>query len=256
MVDRGHHIRCAKPKRAFTLVELLVVIVVILLLASMATPFMGAAIEQARQVDCRGRLRNLHTAAASHASENQTLVPLVHKGDFSSAGEILKSGGEFVGKYMDQSWEVSDKSYANMLSDDNVFQCPSALDNWDYHPKKTSTNYRLTGFALDLGGSWNSSRPSELPALYPSMMAIGGTVQDSRGKHPAGRVCMAMDWMRSGSDLLRLERFARSGRTRTGHVRRALDLRDLAMKQERGYQLCGVAVGRWVGAGVVAESPS
>jgi prepilin-type N-terminal cleavage/methylation domain-containing protein len=195
MVNRGHHIRCAKPKRAFTLVELLVVIVVILLLASMVTPFMGAAIEQARQVDCRGRLRNLHTAAASYASENRTLVPLVHKGDFSSAGEILKSGGEFVGKYMDQSWEVFDKSYANMLSDDNVFQCPSALDNWDYHPKKTSTNYRLTGFALDLGGSWNSSRPSDLPALYPSMMAIGGTVQDSRGKHPAGRVCMAMDWI-------------------------------------------------------------
>jgi hypothetical protein len=27
------------------------------------------------------------------------------------------------------------------------------------------------------------------------MMVIGGTVQDSRKKHPSGQVCMAMDWI-------------------------------------------------------------
>jgi len=195
MVNRDHYACCAEPGRAFTLVELLVVIVVILLLASIVTPYFGTARELARQVDCRSRLRGLHTAAASYASENRSLVPLVHKGDFSAAGEILKSGGEFAGKYMAQSWTVSDKFYANMLTDDNVFQCPSALDNRDYHPKKLGTNYRLTGFGLDLGGAWNSSRPSGLPALHPSMAMIGGTVQDSGRKHPPGQVSMAMDWI-------------------------------------------------------------
>ena len=195
MASRGHHACCAESGRAFTLVELLVVIVVISLLASIVTPYLQIAREYARQGDCRARLRNLRTAGAAYASENRNLVPLIHKGDFSAAGEILKSGGAFAGEFMEQNWRVSDKFYANMLKDDNVFQCPSALDNWDYYPKKRGTNYRLTGFALDLGGAWNPSRPPGLPALYPSMMVIGGTVQDSSRNHPPGQVCMAMDWI-------------------------------------------------------------
>ena len=195
MASRGHYDCCHESGRAFTLVELLIVIVIIVLLASIITPYLQIAREYARQSDCRARLRNLRTAAAAYAGENHNLVPLVHKGDFSAAGEILKSGGEFARNFMGQSWRVSDKSYANMLKEDNVFQCPSALENWDYHPKKLGTNYRLTGFALDLGGAWNPKRPRELPALHPSMMVIGGTVQDSGKKHPPGQVCMAMDWI-------------------------------------------------------------
>ena len=200
MADRVNY---AETKGAFTLVELLVVIVIVMLLAVIVAPAFETAREQARRSNCRSRLKGLHEAAASYASNNRTLAPLVHKGDFSMTGEILRSGGKFAGQYMGQSWEPYDKSYANMLRDDNVFQCPSALDNRDYHPKKRGTNYRLTGFGLDLGGAWNSKRPPGMPALHPSMMIIGGTVQDSGGRHPAGQVCMAMDWISppSGASL-------------------------------------------------------
>ena len=67
-------------RNAFTLVELLVVIVVISLLASIVTPYVQVAVEQARQSDCRKRLQNLHGAAALYGSENRNLVPIVHDG--------------------------------------------------------------------------------------------------------------------------------------------------------------------------------
>ena len=196
MAHGGHY---AGRGCGFTLVELLVVIVVILLLVTLVAPAIESARELARQADCRGKLKNLHTAAAVYAADNRTLVPLVHKGDFSMTGDILRSGGQFAEKHMGQSWQVSNGSYADMLQDDNVFQCPSTLEKRDYHPKRRGTNYRLTGFALDLGGSWSTRRPPGLPALYPSMMMIGGNVQDAGGKHPAGQVCMAMDWISPSS---------------------------------------------------------
>lgn len=195
MASGGYHYGDSNYGRAFTLVELLVVIVIVVLLASIVAPYMQAAREGALQSHCRARLGNLRTAAAVYAADNRNLMPLVHKGDFSATGRILKSGGRFAGQFMGQSWKVSDKSYADMLTDENVFQCPSAADHWDYHPKKLGTNYRLTGFALDLGGAWNPKRPPQCPALSPSMMVIGGTVQDARKKHPPGQVCIAMDWI-------------------------------------------------------------
>jgi len=221
MTNRG---RKAGAGRAFTLVELMVVIVVISLLAMIVAPAFENARELARQSDCRNRLRSLHSAAAAYASANHTLVPLVHKGDFAMTGEILKSGGRFVGKYMGRSWETHNGAYADMLKVDNVFQCPSALEKRDYYAKNLGTNYRLTGFALDLGGSWSSKRPSALPALHPSMMMIGGTVRDARGKHPGGQVCMALDWITPPSGACLPADFKTSAGTSLSNHRRGANV--------------------------------
>ncbi|MDP6633552.1 MAG: prepilin-type N-terminal cleavage/methylation domain-containing protein [Phycisphaerae bacterium] len=183
---------------AFTLVELLVVIVVIMILASLVAPLSSVATERARQSNCGEKLKNLHQAAALYGSANGNLVPLVHEAtDFGAVGKILASGGRFAEKYMGQSWNGEGNKatgkYADMLKDDNVFQCPGALEKADHFLKKESTNYRLTAFGLYTGGS---------SGLHPSMMTIGGTVQklaeSSRGgtkMHPAGEVAMAMDWI-------------------------------------------------------------
>jgi len=182
--------------RAFTLVELLVVILVLTLLASIMSPSIHAMEEEALRTKCKTRLQSLYSAAAAYGGANRTRVPLVHQGDFANMGRILNSGGEFAEKYMHQAWTSSD-NYATMKKSDNAFQCPAALNHYDYHLKRKGTNYRLTGFALGLGGAWNApgspSRPPELPALYPRMTVIGGMVQ-AKGYHP-GRVCMAMDWI-------------------------------------------------------------
>jgi len=204
------HGRCEKSPRAFTLVELLVVIVILSLLISIVTPHIQAARDEALRTKCRAKLKSLYDAAAAYGGDNRNRVPLVHHADFATTGKILRGGGEFAEKYMQQSWKVTGK-YADMEKKDNVFQCPSALNHWDYHPKTRGTNYRLSGFALGLGGAWDSgSRPAHLPALYPKMTAIRGLAQARANSkvsgsqdHPAGRVCMAMDWIWSpdGSGL-------------------------------------------------------
>jgi len=174
-------------------VELLVVIVVITLLAAIIAPFIQGAVEQALQTKCRGKLQKLHGAAAMYGSENYNRIPVVHEGiNYGAIGKILASGGRFAEKYMGQSWKVVNTSYADMLHDDNVFQCPAALDNADHFNKKLGTNYRLSGFGLDTGGG---------EGLYPLTMVIGGTVQSKAGAkhHPPGEVAMAIDWIWAGS---------------------------------------------------------
>ena len=198
--------------RAFTLVELLVVIVIISLLASVVAPYVHVAVEQARRTDCRKRLQSLHAAASTYGSENRNRVPIVHEGTkYGAIGRILKSGGRFAEKYMQQSWRPTG-SYADMLKNDNVFQCPGALDKFDHFDKNVGTNYRLTGFGLDTGGG---------EGLHPNTMVIGGTVQPTAGTrvYPAGEVAMAMDWIWShdGSGLSGF----RSGASLYNHLRGA-----------------------------------
>lgn len=221
--------------RAFTLVELLVVIVVISLLASILAPFMQVAGEQARRNKCGKRLQNLHGAAAVYGSENRNLVPVVHEGmNYGAIGKILRSGGRFAEEYLQQSWRPAGGLYANMLKDDNVFQCPSALGNWDHFDKKMGTNYRLTGFGLDTGGG---------EGLYPNRMVIGGMVQSKGGTkiHPAGEVAMAMDWI-----------WSRDGAGLDGSFYKG---KSLANHPKGANVLYGSGVVKWVGYGSMITVP-
>jgi prepilin-type N-terminal cleavage/methylation domain-containing protein len=190
--------RASNRAGAFTLVELLVVVVIIALLASILVPVVQVAVEKGRRTRCASKLHNLYKAAAMYGSENKNFAPVVHDGAGPAAtGNILARGGQFAKEYMDQAWTVSG-SYADMLTDDNVFQCPAALENTEPSPinnKRTSTNYRLGGFGVyttagDVG-------------MRPSMMTIKGSVQPRSGTYPVGEVAMAMDWiwLRSGAGL-------------------------------------------------------
>ena len=123
-----------------------------------------------------------------YASEHRNLVPILHDGTgYGGTGKIVRSGGRFADKYMEQSVKKPIGAYADLLAADNVFQCPSALQNSDQFAKDEGTNYRISGFGLYTGGN---------KGLHPNTMVIGGTVQSKVGKiHPAGEVAMAMDWI-------------------------------------------------------------
>lgn len=64
------------PRRAFTLVEVLVVIGVITLLVAILLPVLGRARAAARDASCLSNLRSLATASLAYAVDNATFMPL------------------------------------------------------------------------------------------------------------------------------------------------------------------------------------
>ena len=69
-----------KGFRAFTMIEMLVVIGIIIVLVSLIMPVIGAARRSARNAVCKGNLKQLHVAFTSFVKEN-SFVP----GNYSSA---------------------------------------------------------------------------------------------------------------------------------------------------------------------------
>lgn len=122
-----------RTARAFTLVELLVVIGIIALLVSVLLPALNSAREQGNAVRCASNLRQLATALVNYAAENKgkfppninTLIP-APPSDQPSAN--LWYDVDRLGKYMPKGTQPSATS-TNPTIGGLVMICPSDLEN-------------------------------------------------------------------------------------------------------------------------------
>lgn len=71
---------CSKPwnSPAFTIIELLVVLALIITLTALAVPAISSALERARAVKCKANLRALYTANIMHANDMGHYVPAAY----------------------------------------------------------------------------------------------------------------------------------------------------------------------------------
>ena len=131
---------------AFTLVEMLVVIAIIAMLASMLVPVTGKALESARRTTCASQLRQFHQASVVYANENGFLLPAVcdergFGGRFSWPATWPFALAEYLGyPELTPGTRLDDGPRRNTL-----FTCPSYRNSPAFHVWNSPWDRNLLG---------------------------------------------------------------------------------------------------------------
>ena len=112
----------AKTSRAFTLVELLVVVGIIAILIAILLPTLAKSREAARRAACLSNLRQVHTAFFFYAGNYKDQVPLGYRAGNKQFNSMMYSFT--TSKVVLFGWLYND----HLMPNPNVFFCPSETD--------------------------------------------------------------------------------------------------------------------------------
>ncbi len=145
-------------KRAFTLVELLVVISIIALLLSVLMPALSKAREQSRKVVCANGVRQLILGMSVYASSNKGNLPinsfnawLWDVGDKTVLALINSSGATRKSFYCPSNVPFSNMAYDE---DDVYWDIKTITRNANSNP---CTTYRITGYCWLMDAEWTDT---------------------------------------------------------------------------------------------------
>src|SRR5688500_14651686 len=106
-----------RTQRAFTLIELLIVIAIVTVLAGLVFPVVARAREKARQASCAGNTRQLALAILMYADDHEETLPPVAYGHEHEAGDEHDADDEPVVLWTEM--------VAPYLKSRQVLLCPS-----------------------------------------------------------------------------------------------------------------------------------
>jgi len=138
-----------KLRNAFSLIELLIVIAIILILISIALPNFLSARKRASDVRCKSNLSVLGKALLMYKLDYGSFPPADGcAGDASSMGKTcVGSGPAAMGSWDGVPWVLADMGYADNRE---IFYCPTLL-GW-FPQKKDFLRYAYNSSATDTGG--------------------------------------------------------------------------------------------------------
>ncbi len=146
----------ATPRRAFTLIELLIVIAIIAVLAAILLPVLSKAKEQGRGTACLSNLRQIGVALQIYVQENDNRMPVMYD-------TLLTTNGTPV-----TNLAAIDLVLTNHLGSPRILRCPS--DDKSLFEKTGSSyswNFLLNGQPADQLKAFSISLEShEAPLVF------------------------------------------------------------------------------------------
>jgi prepilin-type N-terminal cleavage/methylation domain-containing protein/prepilin-type processing-associated H-X9-DG protein len=145
----------SRRRRAFTLVELLLVVAVLALLISLRLPALARATDQTKRSQCASNLRQFNLAMLIYANDNNDRFP-TNSGAYW-AWDTSPNIGTFV--------ETTGSKWT-------VMYCPGTAprfddtDNWNFY-NYAIPNYRVLGYATTLPGNPSVALTNINPTLNP-----------------------------------------------------------------------------------------
>ena len=172
-------------KRAFTLVELLVVIAIIAVLVAILVPVIGSALEDAQRNSCMGNLKTIGAAYLGYKNDKKyggfarvhTVDDLVTAGqqDLDTAALLA----DISHHPMQNVWELIDKGFLP----NTAFKCPA---DGGYTPRTAAVKY---GWEFNTEFSYGIQYPYERTATAPG--GVVNPADPAASDFPANGIIMA-----------------------------------------------------------------
>jgi prepilin-type processing-associated H-X9-DG protein len=179
---------CARPNRstrAFTFIELLMVVLMVCLLAATALPALCRTTVRSTRMQCMSNLRRIGMSLIVYGSENQCRLPSVANGPSvfwpwdvpTSTTDVLLNSG-LPGDSSDNTpgnRDADDGNYGFGLTRDVLYDPAFPLQNadglWNYQPN----SFRVIGYAMTLSGLTTVINTNQNPTIVPQPLSIALT---------------------------------------------------------------------------------
>jgi prepilin-type N-terminal cleavage/methylation domain-containing protein/prepilin-type processing-associated H-X9-DG protein len=194
------HCRALNTKRAFTLVELLVVIGIIAMLIAILLPALQSAKRKANQVKCLSALRQIGLAFNLYEGDFRGVWPVaVH--DAGSQPGLMPNGQDrrwpdLIAKYVTGKKEMAAAVDIQQVRENSVlWGCPEWTKSYEYDPGSFADKVRV-GYGMQYYPKYFG--PGN-PATTGSVLELAYITTNSGGSSARGQYSKAAIWRHKGA---------------------------------------------------------